>query len=90
MFGVAFADRMKYIIRSNEDLADGIEDFIEIGRERNRLVHQNFVNYRMEKTSKEIYQTYVGARRFIEWFPEVLRNYGSRLGGLGAGLDGGT
>ena len=46
---------------------------MEIGRERNRLVHQDFGNYSLEKTSDEIYKLYSDALFFVEALPQKLR-----------------
>ena len=75
MFGDAFTDRARNDIRADEGLSKAVSDFLEIGRDRNRVVHQNFVSISMEKTSDEIYGTYIRARRFVEWFRTVLAEY---------------
>ena len=49
---------MKSMVSGDEKLDSSIKAFIELGRERNRLVHQNFGTYSIEKTSKEIYELY--------------------------------
>ena len=72
MFGARFAQRMKDVIGRDEELSEAVRAFLEIGRERNRVVHQDFVSFRMEKTSDEIYETYVRARRSVVWFREIL------------------
>ena len=58
-----------------ERQSSAIEAFLEIGRERNRLVHQNFGTFTLEKTSKEIYDTYRSAVEFVEWVPRELREF---------------
>ena len=75
MFGAAFAERTRNDIRADESLSAAVRGFLEIGRERNRVVHQDFVTFRMEKTSDEIYDTYIRARQFVEWFRIVLSQY---------------
>ena len=75
MFGEVFAARAKNDIGTDEGLSKAVSGFLEIGRDRNRVVHQDFVSFRMEKTSDEIYGTYIRARRFVEWFRTVLAEY---------------
>ena len=75
MFGATFAEQTREVIRLDEGLSESVRGFLEIGRERNRVVHQDFVSFRMEKTSEEIYDTYIGARRFVEWFRTVLSQH---------------
>ena len=76
-FGDSFGRHMKDVVSENDDLSSSVRAFMEIGRERNRLVHQNFGSFSLEKTSNEIYETYRLATGFVEWFPEALREYSS-------------
>ena len=75
LFGTAFRDRMKKEVDNDTDLDSSIQAFIEIGQERNRLVHQDFGNFSLEKTSEEIHKLYVEATRFVAWFPEALKTF---------------
>lgn len=84
LFGEAFGRHMKTAIEANSDLASSIQAFLEIGRERNRLVHQDFGTFTLEKTSQEIYDMYRLAAEFVEWFPEELREFASSQRGNAA------
>ena len=75
MFGDSFRDDMKRAVDKDDGLSASIAAFMEIGRERNRLVHQDFANFTLEKTSAEIYEAYRLATKFVEWFPRELRRY---------------
>jgi len=75
LFGEDFRDFMKEKIRDNNDLARAVEAFLELGRDRNRLVHGNYGTYSLEKTAEEIYDSYKCAMTFIELFPEVFEEY---------------
>ena len=75
LFGDALSRHMKTIIREREDLSSSIQAFLEIGEERNRLVHQDFGSFVLEKTSQEIYDKYLLAAEFVEWFPRELRAF---------------
>ncbi len=46
-----------------------------IGSERNRLVHEDFASYTLEKTTDEIYEAYRKGMTFLEVVPAKLRSY---------------
>lgn len=75
LFGRAFRDHMKARVRQNEELERSVEAFMEIGRERNRLVHQDFGTFSMEKTAQEIFRLYRQALPFVETVPTVFREF---------------
>jgi hypothetical protein len=76
---------MKRFVDNDAELKASIEAFLEVGRERNRLVHQDFGSFSMEKTSKEIYELYSAAMKFVDWFPRALADYSnSNSGNVGA------
>ena len=75
LFGDAFKKSMQEKIRNDDNLDSSIKAFIEIGRERNRLVHQDFGNFPLEKTYEEIYRLYSEATLFVEQFPDALRKF---------------
>lgn len=74
MFGEEFK---KYATKKikNEKLEESIKNFLELGLNRNRLVHQNFASFSLEKTSEELYSSYQSAIKFIEWLPKSLREF---------------
>ncbi len=80
LFGEEFSDYMKAEVKSEVDLDRAAKAFIEIGAERNRLVHQDFGSYSLEKTSKEIYDLYRDGSRFLTIFLTKLRSFASNLG----------
>jgi aspartyl-tRNA synthetase len=75
MFGESFKTFMADEVKNNGNLAEAIRAFIEIGRERNRLVHQDFGTFSLEKTTEEIYQLYRTALPFVQSIPEKLRSW---------------
>jgi hypothetical protein len=81
LFGVDFRDSMKKFVDKDVELKASIEAFLEVGRERNRLVHQDFGSFTMEKTSNEIYELYSIAIKFVDWFPVAITNYANRYSG---------
>ena len=78
LFGSGFRDFMKSRIGEDDDLDDAVRTFLEIGRERNRLVHQDFGAFPPEKTTEEIHALYRRALRFVEAVPGALRTFDAR------------
>ncbi|WP_289022982.1 HEPN domain-containing protein [Desulfobacter postgatei] len=75
LFGAEFKESATKVVKEDSQLDVSIKSFLELGRDRNRLVHQDYASFPMEKTSNEIYQSYKSALRFIEWVPIALRKY---------------
>lgn len=77
LFGTQFKTFMNTEVANDENLELGIKAFLEIGRERNRLVHQNFGAFYLEKTADEIYQLYNQALNFVNALPNKFLNSSS-------------
>ena len=75
MFGDDFGDYMKAQVKNREDIRRSIEKFIEIGGDRNSLVHEALAVYDYEKTSDDVYEAYKQALLFVEWFPGELKKF---------------
>lgn len=75
MFGSNFKAYMQAQVSDDRGLEESIRAFLEIGRERNRLVHNDFGNSPLEKTSREIYDLYRSAKLFVNSFPKFLKEY---------------
>ena len=56
-----------------EEMQKSVRAFLELGNERNKLVHQNYATFSMEKTLEEIYELYKSASRFVDILPEALK-----------------
>ena len=78
MFGSDFKTHAEHMVAQDDRLSESILAFLEIGRERNMLVHQDFANYSMDKNSSEVYQLYRIAVTFVDWFPDAIREFSSR------------
>ncbi|MEO8150778.1 MAG: HEPN domain-containing protein [Bacteroidia bacterium] len=72
LFGSAFLKNMKEKVQQDVKLSEGIKAFLEIGNERNRIVHQNYASYTVDKTTNEIYESYKLARYFTDNITEYL------------------
>ncbi len=67
LFGTDFKNEMKELLRRNTELDESVKAFLELGNERNKLVHGNFASFSLEKTSEEIYALYKKAVSFIDF-----------------------
>jgi hypothetical protein len=71
-FGAEFKAHMSKMVSEKPELDQAVRDFLSIGLERNRLVHQDFATFTLEKTTKEIYHQYGSASRFVQCLKEEL------------------
>jgi HEPN superfamily RiboL-PSP-like protein len=72
-FGRNFKQMMDDRVNASDDLRDSIRAFLEIGNERNKLVHQDFGSFALEKTLDEIYALYQKALLFVDGLAIHLR-----------------
>ena len=72
LFGDEFKKQFGAKVFKDDQLDKAIKDFLEIGRERNRLVHQNFGSYSLEKTADEIHELHLSAKIFLIHLKEEL------------------
>ena len=71
LFGEDFKRRAREEIRSRA-LDDAETAFMSVGRERNRLVHQNYVEAQINDTFEEIWVKYTKACNFVELITDLL------------------
>lgn len=72
MFGEDFKSRMTQQVKEDGNLNDSIRSFLEIGQERNKMVHQNFAEIVIDKTADEIYKLYQSSLLFINTIKKEL------------------
>ena len=77
LFGDEFRAQMTERVNGSEELGEAIKAFLEIGSERNKLVHQDYATFPLEKTLEEIYALYRRAVSFVDSLPTALRGYDS-------------
>jgi hypothetical protein len=65
LFGEEFKKKFGAKVSGDDQLDQSIKAFLEIGQERNRLVHQNFGSYSLEKTADEIHELHLSAKNFL-------------------------
>ena len=75
LFGDGFKEYMKSEVKESPELDDAVRAFLDLGLDRNRLVHENFGSFTTEKTSEEIFEQYKMALIFVEAIPRYLRKY---------------
>lgn len=71
-FGDEFKSEMKQRIKTNEALDKSVKAFLQLGQQRNLLVHQNFGEQFIEKTADELYEEYKIADNFITFIEEEI------------------
>jgi hypothetical protein len=74
LFGSTFKEKRLQDIKDNPDLQSAIKSFLELGNERNKLVHQNFADCTIEKTAEEVYKLYQQAAVFIDFLDSQFRS----------------
>jgi hypothetical protein len=74
LFGSEFRSEMSGKVKASDDLRAAIQAFLELGNERNKLVHQDYVTFPLDKTLDEIYTLYQKALTFVEQLPGSLRD----------------
>lgn len=71
-----FGDEMKSFVRdylkSHPEIEKAERDFVELGHHRNLLVHENFAEFDVNITRKEIYEQYCSAKVFVDFILSVL------------------
>ena len=70
LFGDDFKVMMQREIATNKSLEESIRAFLQLGQERNKLVHQNYAAITIDKTVKEIYRLYRKSLLFINIIQE--------------------
>lgn len=75
LFGQSFKEYMEIEIKKDENLNSSVKAFLELGNERNLLVHGNYITYPLEKTTDEIYILYQKATYFVDIFPKKLESF---------------
>lgn len=55
LFGSEFRRAMNDRVNQSDDLRASVKAFLEVGNERNRLVHQDYATFPLDKTLEEIY-----------------------------------
>jgi len=73
LFGTELRSFMQKEIAGSVELREAVKAFLELGNDRNRLVHQDYATFVMDKTLDEVYVKYRAARFFVDFMPQALR-----------------
>jgi hypothetical protein len=73
LFGSEFTAMMQSRLKDSEDLRLAVRAFLEVGNERNKLVHQDFASFPLDKTLDDVYASYKSALVFVEGLATFLR-----------------
>jgi len=73
LFGKNFKDFVNDRMKDGQVDDVSIKAFLEIGQIRNYLVHNNFGEFRTEKTMEEVYEQYLTALKFVEIIPNLFK-----------------
>jgi hypothetical protein len=80
LFGSEFRTAMTGKVNASNDLRTAIQAFLELGSERNKLIHQDYATFPLEKTLEEIYESYRSALTFVDQIPISLRDCDKLIG----------
>ncbi len=75
LFGGGFRSYMIERVRADHEYNESIRAFLELEGERNRLVHEDFGNFTLEKTSAEIFDLYQKACLFVDSLQTSFNEY---------------
>jgi hypothetical protein len=75
LFGAGFAGYMRTLVNADPKLGEAIQAFLDIGNDRNRMVHGNYGAFVLDKTPADIYALYQKANPFAEGFSDHLRRF---------------
>lgn len=88
LFGPDFKSNMTAKIKESDDLRSSVRAFLDVGNERNKLVHQDYATFALDKTIDEIYSLYRDACQFVEYLPSALRTSDAPQAGNGPMVSG--
>ncbi|MEY0004511.1 MULTISPECIES: HEPN domain-containing protein [unclassified Providencia] len=74
-FGSNFTIFMQAKLKEKPLLEQSIEDFLELGKLRNYLVHNDFLSYQLPLTDEEVFNKYKSALHFTEALPAFFQEF---------------
>lgn len=72
-FGPGCTKNFKQQLNIHEWLETSMKDFLQLGRERNELVHGDFATHSLSLTPSEVQAKYESACRFVSCIPQIIR-----------------
>lgn len=74
-FGSGFRAYMVEKVRDDRALDESIKAFLELGKFRNDMVHENYANFPLNKTVAEVFELYQKANIFVAGFARNVLDY---------------
>lgn len=78
LFGDDFREFMQAEVKQNSELDSAVKAFLDLGMDRNSVVHLDFATNAAPKTADEVYQAYQIALQFVDAMPAKYREFTSR------------
>ena len=75
LFGEGFSAHMKQRVQEDRDFDESVKAFLEIGNLRNQMVHEDYADFQLNKTVGDVYSLYIRAARFVDEFPDAIRQF---------------
>lgn len=72
LFGSEFKGKISAEVKENPELSEDIQAFLTIGNERNKMVHENFLSYPLDKTFAELENLNQRALRAIAYIRRIF------------------
>lgn len=72
LFGDSFRDLAQEDVERDEQLKKGIESFLEVGRLRNELIHNDYATFLFHETTNEVINLYREGRVFTDYLEQKL------------------
>lgn len=74
LFGSEFKKEVAKEINDNQIMNECMRSFLTLGDERNKMVHENFLSYKLEKTFNELIILHNQATMFIVFLKQKFAN----------------
>ena len=74
LFGDGFKSAVCKEIDNSESMKNKMRAFLTLGFERNKMVHENFMDYTLEKTFDEIVLLHEEALAFVDFLSDKIEN----------------
>ena len=72
LFGADFKDQISAEIKADKALQEQVKAFLTIGSERNKMVHNNFLECKLDKTFDEIVALQEKANLLVEYLETIF------------------
>ena len=75
MFGSGFREYMQAKLENNSEYKDRVKAFLELGKMRNEIVHENLATFNLGKNADEIFSLYRDSQLFLDMIDTEIRLY---------------